>query len=610
MMRKITRQGLITAMMLVVVLATGLWQPVPAGTVEANPGTNWNAFYYNNATLSGDPVFNRVDSEINFNWGQGAPPGVPVGADNFSVRWTKTVNFPTSGQWTFRVGADDGIRMWIDVTQIVDEWHGNAEGYRTYEVTLDALTAGNHDLKVEYYEATGNAGVKVEWWAGAGGGGTPSGTTGETGAANWNATFYNNLDFSGGAVLTRTDTDINFNWGTNSPGAGVNADNFSARWTATVNFPQPGYWKFRATVDDGVRMWIDVTQIIDQWHGSATGTATYEADVYSLTAGNHDLKVEYFDATAGAEIQVRWQYIGGGAGGGGTAGETIAPPPPPEPPAVVYAAVTGDRVNVRTGPGRGYPAITKVYYPDNYLVLGGVPDLSWLLIELDPGVEGWVSNEWVWLWSTDEEKNQDTTGGGQPDFVDEIPRIGTDIAPPAIPPEGPPRRILDGYATDTVRFRDGPSLYASNIIGSVPQGATFKVEAHNGNGAWYLINYLDIRGWISAPYVVLTNGTVSELVVSSEVVDVPPFGTVFVPETETGELVTVRGRAKSNLRLRDAASLQGKQIASVPQYAEFLILGRSRSGSWFLIEFEGQEGWVNSPYVQLLEGTVSDLPIR
>ncbi len=65
-----------------------------------------------------------------------------VNADNFSARWTKDgVNFPTAGKWTFRVSADDGVRMWIDVTPIVDEWHGYSGV--PYEVSIDTLTAGN-----------------------------------------------------------------------------------------------------------------------------------------------------------------------------------------------------------------------------------------------------------------------------------------------------------------------------------------------------------------------------------------------------------------------------------------------------------------------------------
>ncbi len=605
-MRNLTILIVVAAVSLAALVGPGPLALGPAKVAEANPGTQWNAQYFNNASLSGSPVLTRIDDRIDFNWAGGSPdPAVP--ADNFSARWTKTVNFPTAGKWTFRVGADDGVRMWIDVTPLVDQWHGNPEGYRVYEVSIDQLTAGNHDLRVEYYEATGNAGVKVEWWYG--GGGAPAGGTGTVyGPASWNASYYNNTDLSAAPTLTRVDGDIAFNWGTGSPGGGVNADNFSARWTATVNIPQTGHWRFQVGADDGVRMWIDVTQILNEWHGNPEGYRTYDADVYALTAGNHDLKVEYYEATGEARILVRWFLVSGtGAGGGGVAAPQVAPPPPP---VVVKAAVTGYNVNVRTGPGLGYPAIAQVFYPDNYPVLGGVPDLSWLLIDLGGGTEGWVSNDWVYLFSTDAAKNKDTTGGGQPDFVDDIPRIAAEIAPPALPPDGPPRRFLQGQATDTVRMRDGASLLASRIIGSVPQRATLQIEARTRNGAWYLVNYQGVRGWVSAPYVTLLDGKVSDLVVSTEIVPAPAPGAVFVPGSETGAAVTVRGLATVNLIVRNAASTQGAEIGQVAAGTEFVVLGRNTSGAWYLIPFEGGEAWVYSPFVRLIEGRVPDLSIR
>ena len=289
-MRKMIICGLVAVITVVLMLGPAL-AAAPARVAEANAGTQWNATYFNDTSLS-NAVLTRIDDKIDFNWASGSPDPA-VNADNFSARWTKTVNFPTAGSWTFYVGADDGVRLWIDVTPIVDEWHGNAEGYRSYERTIDQLTAGNHELTVEYYEATGNAGVKVEWSYG-GAATTTTPTDSVYGPASWSASYFNNLDLSGGAVLNRTDGDINFNWGAGSPDSSVNADNFSARWTTTFNFPTAGRWRFQIGADDGVRMWIDVTQILDEWHGNPEGYRTYETDVYALTAGNHELKVEYY----------------------------------------------------------------------------------------------------------------------------------------------------------------------------------------------------------------------------------------------------------------------------------------------------------------------------
>ena len=65
--------------------------------------------------------------------------------------------------------------------------------------------------------------------------------------------YFNNTTLSGTAVLVRTEA-VNFNWGTGSPGAGVNADNFSVRWTGTVAAAASGNYRFQTNSDDGVRV--------------------------------------------------------------------------------------------------------------------------------------------------------------------------------------------------------------------------------------------------------------------------------------------------------------------------------------------------------------------
>jgi len=104
-------------------------------------------------------------------------------------------------------------------------------------------------------------------------------------------------------VGARTDTTINFNWGTNSPMASVKTDSFSIRWTGKIQPRYSGTYTFYITSDNGRRVWIDNQLIIDKWT-NLQGTYT---DTISLTAGQkYDLKVEYFETNKLSNCKLEW----------------------------------------------------------------------------------------------------------------------------------------------------------------------------------------------------------------------------------------------------------------------------------------------------------------
>ncbi len=115
--------------------------------------------YFDNSDLRGAPVLLRCDPLIFFDWGRGAPaPSVP--AENFSVRWTGRLTLPRDGSYTFAVRVDDGVRLYVDGALLIDEWHVTQAG--AYAASR-ALTAGPHQVVVEYFQAAGEANVRVDW---------------------------------------------------------------------------------------------------------------------------------------------------------------------------------------------------------------------------------------------------------------------------------------------------------------------------------------------------------------------------------------------------------------------------------------------------------------
>jgi hypothetical protein len=118
----------------------------------------WRGEYFANPSLWGAATLIRYDAAIDFYWGYGSPGyGIPV--DNFSVRWTRAV-YLDAGRYTFSALADDGVRLWVDGQLIIDDWRLSNGDVR--EAAID-LGAGTHALRVEYFEASGQA-ISRLWW--------------------------------------------------------------------------------------------------------------------------------------------------------------------------------------------------------------------------------------------------------------------------------------------------------------------------------------------------------------------------------------------------------------------------------------------------------------
>ena len=118
----------------------------------------------------------------------------------------------------------------------------------------------------------------------------------------WEVSYWNNTNLSGEPVARAFDTRLDFDWGSGAPQRGVNADRFSARWTRYFDLPA-GTYRFTATSDDGVRVYIDNRLIIDQWHDHPA--RTYSVDV-TLSAGHHLAVVECYENLGEASISFSW----------------------------------------------------------------------------------------------------------------------------------------------------------------------------------------------------------------------------------------------------------------------------------------------------------------
>jgi hypothetical protein len=236
-------------------------------------------------------VLVRDDAQINFDFGFGSP-GPQVPADNFSVRWTSTQTF-SAGLHRFTVQTDDGARLWIDDQLVIDQWRIQAP--TTYVVDR-FMTAGQHNLRLEYFEATERAVIQLSWellQAGA----PPVGP--------WRAEYFANRDLAGTPTVARDEAEINHDFGLGSPDPRIPADDFSARWMASIQL-MAGTYRFTAETDDGVRLYIDNVLVIDQWREQAR--TAHSVDVV-LAGGTHSIRMEYFDHLGFAFARLSWERI-------------------------------------------------------------------------------------------------------------------------------------------------------------------------------------------------------------------------------------------------------------------------------------------------------------
>lgn len=135
--------------------------PAPSVPTTSCPAAGSGVFtgcYYNNAALTGDPVYVRTDSQINFDWGAGSPHS-SLPPSGYSVRWKGNLEF-AGGDYTFTATASDGLRVYIDGTHLLDAWRDQTPTMYSFRQTL---AQGIHLVTVEYYSRNGTASTHLSW---------------------------------------------------------------------------------------------------------------------------------------------------------------------------------------------------------------------------------------------------------------------------------------------------------------------------------------------------------------------------------------------------------------------------------------------------------------
>ena len=134
-------------------------EPGPEPVVGS--GTGLLGTYYDEMNFTG-PSVERLDAQVNFDWGPGAPHP-SIGPDTFSVVWEGYIEGQFDETYTLYTNTDDGVTVYVgDELVIYDpNFHGPGQLIPSSPVALAPGVLAK--IRIEYFEGGGGAAAKLYW---------------------------------------------------------------------------------------------------------------------------------------------------------------------------------------------------------------------------------------------------------------------------------------------------------------------------------------------------------------------------------------------------------------------------------------------------------------
>lgn len=228
-------------------------------------------------------------------------PGASTGG---MTVWNGTKNFEQSGDYYCVADTITPIEIWLDNSVSVPVYSSSNQTPPLNSIYVDA---GEHTVTVKY--GVGEK-FQLQWFF------IPSTQTNtiERTGTGLKATYHNGTEqnygnggnFDDPVVLTRIDPIISFRWNEDDgivPGPGVNSKFYSVRWTGKVRSLTAGDYKFWAFSDDGVRLYFNNVQVINEWgDGVKSKNIVVRLDAEKL----YPIQLEYWQRGGPAYVYLYW----------------------------------------------------------------------------------------------------------------------------------------------------------------------------------------------------------------------------------------------------------------------------------------------------------------
>jgi beta-glucosidase len=118
------------------------------------------------------------------------------------------------------------------------------------------------------------------------------------------AEYFNNISLEGKPVISRIDNKIDFGWTLFPPDPAINLDFYSVRWTGFLKSPRSGNFKIGLDGNDGFRLYINDSLIINNWKKQTYSTLM--ANYTFNKSQSYKIKVEFFEPVGNAHIKLIW----------------------------------------------------------------------------------------------------------------------------------------------------------------------------------------------------------------------------------------------------------------------------------------------------------------
>jgi uncharacterized protein YgiM (DUF1202 family) len=444
----------------------------------------------------------------------------------------------------------------------------------------------------------------------------------------WNAEYYNNPILTGPATLTRQETALGFDWVSSSPGTGIQADYFSARFSSDPFFAA-GNYRFYALADDKIKLYVDynLVALIDTMTTPAVNKVAY-ADI-ALGQGVHHIQVDYIEETGLAKLFVTWADLATNPSGPNF---PVAQPSSPQQPssgswmAQYYAnpALIGTPTLIQseTSPSKNWGAGSPVASipVDNFsarwtsvqTVPAGTYQVS---VMADDGVRVTIDGVLVineWHNATAQRTSASLfLSAGPHSFIIEFYEaagvafldfsftpIGASVATATpFPTSAPP--LTGAYMTVTnayrLNVRGTPDPINGVVLTKISRNESYSIVGRNARSSWWQINVNGIIGWVNASYVTAVNTTNVPITSGSAVV---PTSTPIVsacspaPRLSVGKIGRVTPGLPNNIR--SDANTGSTLLGQIPAGSLFFVVsGPTCAGGsyWWQVNYNGVLGW-------------------